>query len=277
MKELNKELVVRSLVRGEFCPVCKEKRDGTQLLCDACADALAAEMRRGCAVCGKSMMECTCSTAALRRAGYAHLFKLCAYDPKREDGAVNKTVFALKHKRDRLLFRLIARLMARRLAEAIEAINAAADQKADAIVTYVPRSRRRIRKTGVDQAKLLAKYLSAELSVPSVRLLKRRFRAKTQKELSVFDRERNATSLFKLKNARKLGGKTVIIVDDLVASGNTMAQAGELLMRGGAQRVITACFATLLQKAEAERFEEYAKDVPAPPDEPSEDIFSRGE
>jgi hypothetical protein len=56
-----------------------------------------------------------------------------------------------------------------------------------------------------------------------------------------------------------------------------MAQAGELLMRGGAQRVITACFATLLQKAEAERFEEYVKDVPAPPDEPSEDIFSQGE
>ena len=98
-----------------------------------------------------------------------------------------------------------------------------------------------------------------------------------QKELSVFDRERNATSLFKLKNVRKLGGTTVIIVDDLVASGNTMAQAGDLLMRGGAQRVVTACFASLIQKAEAQRFEEYAKDIPTPPDEPSEDIFSQYE
>ena len=277
MKELNKELAVRSLIRGEFCPVCKEKRGGTQLLCDACADALSAEMRRGCVVCGKSMQDCTCSTAALRRAGYAHLFKLCVYHPKDTASVTNKTIFVIKSHLDRLLFRLLARLMAYRLREAIEAINAAADEAATAVVTYIPRSRRRIRKTGVDQARLLAKYLAAELSLPLVRLVKRRMRAKTQKELSVFDRERNATSLFKLKNVRKLGGATVIIVDDLVASGNTMAQAGDLLMRGGAQRGITACFASLPQKAEAQRFEEYIKDIPTPPNEPSEDIFSQGE
>lgn len=277
MKELNKELAVRSLIRGEFCPVCKEKRGGTQLLCDACADALSAEMRRGCVVCGKSMQDCTCSTAALRRAGYAHLFKLCVYDPKDTASVTNKTIFVLKSHRDRLLFRLLARLMAYRLREAIEAINAAADEAATAVVTYVPRSRRRIRKTGVDQARLLAKYLAAELSLPLVPFVKRRMRAKTQKELSVFDRERNASSLFKLKNAPKLNGATVIIVDDLVASGNTMAQAGELLVKGGAQRVILSCVASLLQKSEAERFEEYVKDVPMPPDSPDEDIFARVE
>lgn len=276
MKELNKELAVRSLIRGEFCPICKEKRGGTQLLCDACADALAAEMRRGCAVCGKSMQDCTCSTAALSRAGYAHLFKLCAYDPK-DTGVANKTIFVLKSHRDRLLFRLLARLMAYRLSEALAAINAASDTEARAVVTYIPRSRRRIRKTGVDQARLLAKYLAAELSLPLVRLLKRRIRAKTQKELSIFDRERNATSLFRLKNAKKLNGTTVIIVDDLVASGNTMAQAGELLTHGGARRVILSCVASLLQKSEAERFEEYSKDVPMPPDSPDEDIFTRVE
>ena len=57
--------------------------------------------------------------------------------------------------------------------------------------------------------------------------MKRRFRAKMQKELSVFDRERNASSLFKLKNVRKLGGATVIIVDDLALPVGALRLKGQ--------------------------------------------------
>jgi ComF family protein len=277
MKELNKELAVRSLIRGEFCPICKEKRGGKQLLCDACADVLAAEMRRGCAVCGESMQDCTCSTVALRRVGASHLFKLFSYDPKDADTVANKMIFALKTRRDRLLFRLTARLMSYKLKEALNAIREVSDEEIQPIITYIPRSRKRIRKVGIDQSKVLAKQLSKEMSIPFATLLKRCRRAKTQKSLSVFDRRKNASSLFKLKNVKKLKNATVILVDDLVASGNTMAQAGEILMHGEANQVIMVCVASLWQKSEAERFEEYAKNIPLPPESPGEDIFERTE
>ncbi len=276
MKAANTALAVRSFIRGEFCPICKEKRAGTQLLCDSCADAIAAEMRKGCAVCGKSMQECTCSTSALRRAAQPHLFKIFAYDPKITDNVVNKTIFVLKWRRDKLLFRLIAGLMSHRLKEALEALKITADNDVNAVVTYIPRSRKRVRKTGIDQSKLLAESLARELALPMRPLLKRRRRGKTQKELSVFDRERNASELFRLKKRTDLDGMTVIIVDDLVASGNTLAQASEVIKHGGAERTIVACVSSLLQKSEAERFEEYGKydDFPLS-DAPNDDIFER--
>ncbi len=278
MKTANTALAVRSFIRGEFCPICKEKRAGTQLLCDRCADALAAEMRKGCPVCGKSMQECTCSTSALRRARQPHLFKIFSYDPKLTDNVVNKTVFVLKQRRDKLLFRLVANLMSYRLKEALEAIKIAADKDVNAVVAYIPRSRKRVRKMGIDQSKLLAENLARELSLPFVSLLKRRRRTKTQKELSVFDRERNATELFRLKKRISLDGMTVIIVDDLVASGNTLAEASEAIRRGGAERTIVACVASLWRKSEAERFEEHGKyDDFTLPDAPNDDIFERYE
>lgn len=276
MRTAGRMLAVRSLLRGEFCPVCKEARGGSQLLCDACADALAAEMRRGCAACGKSMRDCTCSTRALSASGFAHLFKLFAYDPKASDGAVNKTVFVMKRRHDRLLFDLTAELMAPKLREALQALSETSDKQINAVVTYVPRSRKRIRQLGMDQSRLLAAHLARELGLPRVRLLKRRARGKAQKELSVFDRERNASHLFKLRSTGALEGATVIIVDDLVASGSTLAQAGELLLGGGAERVLVACVASLLRSSQAERFEEYAREERATlPDAPDGDIFER--
>ena len=246
--------IIRSLFKGEFCPVCGDKRIGTALLCDRCADAVASSARRGCLVCGKSMHDCTCSTYAMKDAGFAHLFKIASYDPKENESAVNKLIFYLKLKKDKLLFRLVASLVALSVERGLCALSAVSSTPVSAVVTFIPRSRAKVRTLGNDQAKMLAKYLAKELSLPCARLLVRRKQGRAQKELSLFEREENTASMFRIRGAKHLSGKTVIIVDDLVASGNTLAQAGLALKRAGAKNVLFSCIAALEEKPKDDSF-----------------------
>ena len=103
-------------------------------------------------------------------------------------------------------------------------------------------------------ARISAKYLARELSLPCAPLLVRRKQGRAQKELSLFERELNAESMFRIRGAKYISGKTVIVVDDLVASGILLAQAGLALKRAGAKNVLFSCIAALEKKTKDDSF-----------------------
>jgi predicted amidophosphoribosyltransferase len=190
----------------------------------------------------------------MKDAGFAHLFKIASYDPKENESAVNKLIFYLKLKKDKLLFKVVASLAAPGIGRGLGALSAISSDSISAVVTFIPRSRAKMRTLGNDQARMLARYLAKELSLPCVPLLVRRKQGKAQKELSLFERELNTESMFRIRGAKYISGKTVIVVDDLVASGNTMAQAGLALKRAGVKNVLFSCIAALEKKPKDDRF-----------------------
>ena len=103
-------------------------------------------------------------------------------------------------------------------------------------ICYVPMTKSDERRRGYNQAKLLAKSLSAKLGVPlldgAIVKIKRTY---AQKTLTFDERKENLRSSFKADRSI-VKGKKLLLVDDVMTSGATAdVVCTELLKRGAAQ------------------------------------------
>lgn len=108
--------------------------------------------------------------------------------------------------------------------------------KADGIIG-VPLHKSRQRKRGYNQAELLAKELSRLLEVPFYKDLVVRVKNTVPlKELNALQRQNNLKKAFKMRrNDVKL--YTIIIVDDIYTTGQTVEEIARLLRTAGVQQI----------------------------------------
>jgi predicted amidophosphoribosyltransferase len=143
------------------------------------------------------------------------------------------------------------------------------------VVTWVPTTGARRRRRGYDQARLLARAVARQAGLPCRRLLRRRpGPAQTGQSREArwhrpaFDAERATATTPKAIASR------VLVVDDIITTGATMAAAAAALKTAGAERVIgLAAAQTLLNSAPrvAPPSEAFLKPVRAPSDGLSDD------
>ena len=109
---------------------------------------------------------------------------------------------------------------------------------ADALV-WVPGRRGDIRKRGFDHAKVIAQELSSHLGIPSIPALRRAGDRIDQAGLNAAQRRSNLAGAFVAERVPM----RVAIVDDVMTTGATMAEAGRALRAAGARRVdgLVAC------------------------------------
>ena len=111
-------------------------------------------------------------------------------------------------------------------------------------ITWVPLSRRRLRKRGYDQAELLAKLIAKRLGQRPVRLLKKlRDTPPQSKTGSVEKRRANIAGAYACLRPELVQGKQVLLVDDIVTTGATLSEAAGVLKRAGAKAVIAVTLA----------------------------------
>ena len=134
----------------------------------------------------------------------------------------------------------IARSLAR---EAKQAFEVACDDAE--IVVPVPLAVHRMAMRGFNQADLLARYLSADISIPRKQALVRRGFQAPQMGLSKSERSRNVKNAFRVPKRWRQGitGKRILLVDDVVSTTATMRAASEALVSGGASEVFGFCIA----------------------------------
>lgn len=84
--------------------------------------------------------------------------------------------------------------------------------------------RKRLRR-GYNQAEMLARGLSEELSIPYTKDLVAVKGHKTQTRLSREERLRNTRNIFRLRRADRYSGKHILIIDDICTTGSTMISA----------------------------------------------------
>ena len=218
------------------CEGCLEPLDwytceSDTVLCKSCLARFESERAMICDQCNKRMDECGCMPTLLAKTGCKAFYKLVPYYPNRSDLVQNRLLYTIKKQRAPRIHRYLGRKLAPAVQRCREEVG-----EGELLLTYLPRSRRAERRTGTDQARMLADSISNETGIPVKPLLFRaRFGGAVQKKLSRKERISNAQTLFALSEEIELKGVTVILVDDLVTTGASMTAAVRLLKRAGAK------------------------------------------
>ena len=104
-------------------------------------------------------------------------------------------------------------------------------------ITWVPLSARRLRARGYDQARLLAEALAAE-GRPCEALLEKLRDSPPQSGLKGREaRRKNAAGAWRVPDLARVAGKRILLVDDIVTTGETLRECARVLKAAGAASV----------------------------------------
>ncbi len=193
-----------------LCPACSVSLLELGDACPRCA-----QPKTGASPCGR----CVRDPLPLERI-------VCAW---RFGGALASAIRRLKFTGATHIARTVAPLWAPLLA--------AAAAETDGVIVPVPLHWRRRLRRGFDQAWLLARHACALADIaPPVSLLRRARHAPAQSTLAAAARAGNVAGAFALRG--DVAGRAVILIDDVVTTGATMAAAARVLRGGGASTVL---------------------------------------
>jgi len=111
------------------------------------------------------------------------------------------------------------------------------------IIISVPLHKNRERVRQYNQSGLIAKTLSRELKIPGSRLLVRTRDTNTQSLTSRKERGSNVKGAFKVHCPQMIHGKSILLVDDILTTGNTLDECSKVLKEAGARSICAAVIA----------------------------------
>ena len=112
------------------------------------------------------------------------------------------------------------------------------------IITWVPLSKKRLKKRGYDQAKLLAEIVSKQLNIPCAQLLFKERNTKPQSRTgSAEKRKSNISGVYSVIAPEMIEGKRILLIDDIVTTGSTFSECARTLGMAGAEKIYCAAAA----------------------------------
>jgi ComF family protein len=206
-----------------FCPPCDASLTDNLVCCPRCAEPLAGP---------RAVMCRRCQVRPLP------LPQIVA--PWQFGGALADAIRRLKFGGRAEVARTLAPLLAPVLAATAEASDAT-------LLTTVPLHWTRRLRRGFDQSQLLVRYAEAmaPLPCPVVAPLRRRRRTPQQSHQPARERQHNLDGALQVRRRwrRELTGARVLLFDDVVTTGATMAAAAQALLRAGAASVVGVALA----------------------------------
>ena len=222
------------LLLAPACPACAGplERPLSHMVCDACWRAIPPLGARLCACCGDELprarvLDDRCGRCRRRPPPFS-----VARSAGRYDGSLRELVHAFKFQKRRLLAEPLGKLM--------RDSGAAVLDDADAVVP-VPLHPFRSLTRGFNQADDLAR----QMGLPVWRVLRRVRHGPPQASLSAAGRHGHLRGAYRLAfRARwryaggvSIRGATLVLIDDVMTTGETMEECGRVLVEGGAKEV----------------------------------------
>lgn len=189
------------------CPFCG-KLTGKTLLCETCGAALprCEEVRQGA-----DFGRCTA--------------------PLYYEGPVRDAILAFKFKAKLGGLDAFGRLMAQTAAERYSG-------EFDAI-TWVPVSKKRLKKRGFDQARYLTASMCVDWHVAPLETLRKTADNPPQSGLEdAAARRANVLGVYKAVSPEQFAGKRLLLVDDVCTTGATLGECARVLKAAGAAEVL---------------------------------------
>ncbi len=177
-----------------------------------------------CARCGQSVgvheeTEFGCASCVKTRPAWARAVRLGVYEDE-----LASWVQEIKFERGWRLGEDLGVLLGERLREA----------GFDGVVVPMPTAWRRRMARGIDHSLAIARGVAKGAGVPVVRALAREHRS-SQRAVTPSQRVANVSGAFRVRRsvARRIGGRDVVVIDDVLTSGATMSAACRCLKKNG--------------------------------------------
>lgn len=217
------------LISVPKCAACGERLSIREnVLCESCKQRYDELLEFNCSVCAKPYYACECTNKYLD-AHYVHkVYKVFRYFPA-DDPPTNMLIYRLK--RDNRYD--VVKFLAGELHKSLLNKNFKSE---NTILTNVPRRRKSIVKYSFDHSEKLAKELSKLTGIEYKKLFVSRAKNDQKKSRDKDERKRNAQFDYK-KWAPDIQGKNVIIIDDIITTGASVASCATLLHGLGAKRI----------------------------------------
>lgn len=168
---------------------------------------------------------------------------LAAYDY--DDPIIRQAVWQLKYRGITSLAAELAEVLSERLAEDLADLKHFAGREKILIVP-IPLSTKRRKDRGYNQSARLAQALAQKWPSTLEYLEALQKVKETPPQVSLKNRTARLNNLrgaFALAPGVNLDGRTIIIIDDVVTTGATLAEAGKILKLAGAEQVLGAALA----------------------------------
>ena len=221
-----------------ICHICRSfiPNAGNLHICPTCRDRLPLVSSPLCVICGIPFT----GTGSDHRCG-ACLTHPPHFDTARAhflyEGALRDLIHSFKYNQNTKLRYPLALLTLEGVSELLP------DHNPNLIIP-VPLHRSRLRQRGFNQAVLLGRVLSRQLSLPMLTdVLVRTRSTEPQIELSAAERRLNVKGAFKVRKPDRVAGKRILLLDDVMTTGSTMDECAKELKRAGADVVIAATIA----------------------------------
>jgi len=195
-----------------------------------------------CLACGKRGEElcqsCLAKCPAAERECAEWIYPLYDYRHK----PIKDAMWELKYYGRRRLARIFAEVLYPGMLEELAELEIMENFR-EALLVPVPLSRKRRRERGFNQAELICRALLAEDGGENftleTRALLRPKDSEHQARLSErAKRLENIIGAFSVKNSEYIGGRNIILIDDITTTGATLSEAKKVLLASGARKVI---------------------------------------
>ncbi|MFH1832865.1 MAG: ComF family protein [Candidatus Levyibacteriota bacterium] len=120
-----------------------------------------------------------------------------------------------------------------------EAFNKILEESDEFILVPIPLHASKLKSRGYNQAEILASELAQRFNFNTQNLLERTKNTRSQVGLKEKERRENISGAFRIVNHKlsAISNKQVFLVDDVLTTGSTLAEAAKVLKKAGAKKV----------------------------------------
>ncbi len=236
MKNIFKSLIYTLFPKR--CAYCGKVILPECMMCSGCEKELPRITEAICGKCGRGKDKCVCKGAE------RYYNSVCA--PFYYDGSVRHGVHDFKFRNGFRNYEAFSYEMS----ETVR--NRHGDVEFD-FVTEVPMTAKSRKKRGYNQCFYLSKGMSENLGIEHKPcILSKIYETKIQHETKYYLRKGNLSGVFEVLNPEEVAGKTILLCDDVLTSGETLNECAKMLWLYGAKEIHCITLAVTLYKKEEE-------------------------
>ena len=225
------------------CAKILENYEKDELFCEECRLAWDVAKTECCKDCFQSAVECMCQPMELSKVGSLCLRKLIYYKKERGVSQILRIVYRLKKKPHKRTEAFLAKELSYAVREELKTLSIDTPEN-EAVIVYLPRSKRSRYRYGIDQSERVVRALSLETNIPCVDVIgRKKLFGKEQKKLTRKGRFVNVKKQFVITSSEEIAGKYVFLYDDVVTTGASMTACARLLRDAGAKGIVCLCIA----------------------------------